>query len=168
MSVGYNEFEKMNSLYAGFVPDLGGVDFHNKVNQPGYTESGLGQRMPVRTEWAQGYPSAGLGQLGASDDLFTQTVGDYGPDVGWSQDGWKPLWAQKWVHDIQRKQRMEWNTLNVHSAREDVFRHNYGTTYNHPGQPYVLNWQPQVATNPIIKGDKIKESIKQNKRVYSF
>lgn len=164
----YSPFEKRHTLYDLYIPDLGGVHFDQPIEQPGFEQSIMGKRQYFKTEWAQGYPSAGLGQLGASDETYMRTAGDVGPHIGLNQDNWKPLWSLNWVKKLAKDQRLEWNTLNVHSGVNESLLYNQGVTFNHPGQPYVLNWERQAAAHPIIEHDKIESSLLKNKFSCTF
>lgn len=113
------------------------VAYDRKVDQNGLEGTLYGDRPFVRTERTQIEPPAGLAYLAAENNLFSATVGD-GPQQGWEDDGWLPIWNEKWVHDKQRQQLYEWNTLGENSNVQIAFRNNMGVVFNNKGWAYVL------------------------------
>lgn len=117
------------------------VAFDRQTVQNGLEDSLYGTRPFLQTERTQVESPAGLGYLSAENNLFSGTTGD-GPQLGWEEDGWRPIWNEKWVHDKQRQQMYEWNTLGENSDVQYAFRNNMGVVFNNKGAPYVL---PTVA-----------------------
>lgn len=113
------------------------VAFTEKIDQNGLEESTYGANPFLQVERTQTEPPAGLGYIAATNNLFSATTGD-GPVVGYEEDNWKPLWKEQWVKDKARLQMWDWNMANVHSAREDVFRHNQGRIFHNKGAPYLI------------------------------
>jgi hypothetical protein len=119
-------------------------------DQQGYKDSFYGAQRPLLANWTDGQPlPAGLGRTDPGDTVWQRTNNDVAQQ-GFQQDGWKPLWAEPWVKRVEAQQMYEWNTLGENSMRDLFFKYNMGTTNNNRGAPYVLNWDRQEPTHPII------------------
>lgn len=119
-------------------------------NQPGYGQSFYGQGRPLLANWSDGDPPSGLGRVDPGDRLWQVTNNDVA-QRGYQQDGWKPLWNEPWVKQIQAQQIHEWNVLGVNSARDNFFKFNMGVTNNNRGAPMVLNWERQEPAHPLVQ-----------------
>lgn len=113
------------------------IPFDTNVVQNGLEDSMYGGQPFIKTQVTQGTPPAGLGYVAPTNELFAKTTGD-GPQTGWQQDGWMPIWNEKWFHEKTKKQMYDWNIVTPSSARADTLMWNQGVVFNNKGAPYVL------------------------------
>jgi hypothetical protein len=134
-----------------FSTGLNLLPFGSLKPQPGFEQSGiLGQRQFLPTEATHVPPPGGMGQMAPVNTTFALTTAE-GPNLGWVEDGWRPMWSQDWVKAKAAKQQYEWNTLNVSSFMDYALQTNIGNNKNNQGAPYVLPTQKPEVHFPIVQ-----------------
>lgn len=65
-------------------------------------------------------PPSGLGYTAPVDRQFATTNGDYGPEIGWQQMAWKPMWNRADFIAYDKKLQHDLHIQTPHSEFESV------------------------------------------------
>lgn len=94
-----------------------------------------------RTEWGQQQPATELGGGAVALQPFARTNNDMAPTSGMEKDGWRPLYNERWWHQMQAQQLFERRTVGEFGEVDRLLKNNQGVTYKAPG---TLNVTPIV------------------------
>lgn len=83
-------------------------------------------------------PPSGLGYTAAYDRQFAETVGDYGPAIGWQRTGWKPLWNEAHIVLANKQLEHDLQIRTPHSHLENVRLFTPYFTRAPPASAYTL------------------------------